>query len=84
MEGLRTGFNSHRLKEDDSYHSLEIKFVKEFNKLLRHDHNLINNIVHSKGNVYLSEEEEMIALSVIQWLGTPVGQSFLRDVNNSK
>lgn len=28
----------------------------------------------------VSERDEMIAATIIQWLGSPVGQSFLRDV----
>ena len=28
-------------------------------------------------NEYLSEREEDICLNIVQWLGTPVGQSFL-------
>ncbi len=28
---------------------------------------------------YLTEREESIVLSTIQWLGSPVGQGFLRD-----
>lgn len=29
----------------------------------------------------VSERDEMIAATIIQWLGSPVGQCFLRDVN---
>ena len=31
---------------------------------------------------WLTDEEEKVALSVIQWLGTPVGQGFLDKVAN--
>jgi len=30
-------------------------------------------------NDWLTEEEENICLNLIQWLGSPVGQSFLRE-----
>ena len=34
----------------------------------------------SRGAV--SERDELVAATVIQWLGSPVGQGFLRDVNS--
>lgn len=33
---------------------------------------------------YLSEREEKIVVSAIQWLGSPVGQNFLRDMGYEK
>ena len=30
-------------------------------------------------NRYLTEDEETICLNIIQWLGSPVGQSFLNE-----
>jgi hypothetical protein len=30
---------------------------------------------------YLTENEERIVLAVIQWLGTPVGQGFISELN---
>jgi len=30
-------------------------------------------------NVYLTDKEEDICLNLIQWLGSPVGQSFLKE-----
>ncbi len=33
---------------------------------------------------YLTEDEEKIVISAIQWLGSPVGQCFLRDMGYEK
>lgn len=30
----------------------------------------------------VSDRDELVAATVIQWLGSPVGQGFLRDVNS--
>ena len=35
-------------------------------------------------NDYLTEREEKVVLSVIQWLGTPVGQGFINQLNNKE
>lgn len=37
---MKTGFNSHRLKENDPYHKKEMDFVKEINKEIEMDKNL--------------------------------------------
>lgn len=79
---LRTGFNTHRLKEGDPYHKKEIDFVKTINQDMSGNSRLLEQIVNSRDDrFYLSEEQEQIVLSVIQWLGTPVGQGFLDRVS---
>jgi len=88
---MKTGYNAHRLKENDPYHAKEVTFVKEFNKEISYNNDYMNQIVYKNrrsNNLlqieydYLTEEEEKIVLSVIQWLGTHVGQSFLERVNS--
>lgn len=37
------------------------------------------NTFQSIPNRYLTEQEEDICLTMIQWLGSPVGECFLRD-----
>ena len=79
-----TGFKDHRLKHDDSYHFKEIAFVEIFNKdYLKEIHGLVfgykNGISYPID--YLTEREEKIVLGIIQWLGTPVGQGFIENVN---
>jgi hypothetical protein len=80
--GNKVGFNSHRLIENDKYYKKECDFVKAINQELKHNHNFLSQIVnHSEHRDYLTENDEKIALSVIQWLGTPVGQNFLHKVS---
>lgn len=78
---LKVGFNTHRLKEDDPYYKKECDFVKAINDEINANPNALNEIVnHAKSSYYLNENEEKVALSVIQWLGTPIGQAFLEKV----
>jgi len=76
------GFNTNRLKRDDDYHKIECAFHDEANKHIGYNSNFLSNIVYH-GNNYLTDHEERIAMSVIQWLGTPVGQCFLRSVDEN-
>jgi len=78
---MLVGFNSHRLHKNDDYHKKEIDFVEAINAELKYDRNILAKIVrHGSHCEYLQEDEEQIVLSVIQWLGTPVGQGFLERV----
>jgi len=78
---LKTGFNSHRLIKDDPYYAKEIAYVEAINNEFKYSHNYLAQIVnHPEHKMYLTEDEEKIALSVIQWLGTPVGQGFIHKV----
>ena len=82
MKNLKTGFNSHRLIETDSYHKKEIDFVKVINKELEYNKKFLCQILDGSGKThYMDEHHEKIVLSVIQWLGTPVGQGFINEVN---
>lgn len=70
-------FKNYRLKEDDNYYSLEVKFVKEFEKQFSKNR-MTDMIVFGQKegasmepNQYLTEREIKIVLSTIQWLGTP-------------
>lgn len=74
-----TGFNEHRLKRDDSYYELECAFHDKMNDNLKYNNNFLSSIVYH-GESYLTEHEEKIVMSVIQWLGTPVGQGFLNSI----
>lgn len=78
---LKAGFNTHRLKENDPYHKKECDFVKAINHEIKYNNNYLAQIVNNPDNKdYLEDNEEKIVLSVIQWLGTPVGQGFLEKV----
>ena len=71
-------FKAHRFENNLQ----EKVFVDEFIKL--HSQNLDPDMIvfgHQSNSMipkdYLSDREENIVLSVIQWLGSPVGQGFL-------
>lgn len=80
-----SGFKEYRLKKDDKYYAKEIKSLEIFNKDYLGDASFIvfgQKEGHSfTPTDYLSEREEKIVLGLIQWLGTPVGQSFIRELN---
>jgi len=78
---MKTGFNDHRLNRNDAYNEKEVAFADAINEELKHNSMFLNQIVNSREIIYLSDHEEKIVLSVIQWLGTPVGQGFLEKVN---
>jgi hypothetical protein len=84
ISNIKVGFNPHRLKENDPYYSLECAYVKKINKELKHNSSFLAQIVnHCEHKGYLEEEQEKIVMSVIQWLGTPVGQNFIK-INNTE
>jgi len=74
------GNNGHRLRLDDPYNTKEIAFVAQINQELGYNSMLLNQIVDHTGKTYLDEEKERLIVSVIQWLGSPVGQGFLAQV----
>lgn len=79
---LKIGFNVHRLQENDDYYKKECDFVKAINEEMKVNPSLLAQIVgNPMKKHWLDEGEDKIVLSVIQWLGTPVGQGFLDKVN---
>lgn len=81
---MKTGFKDYRLIEGDKYYEKEIKAVEIFNRDHLEDADLIV-FGQKEGNAftpndYLTPREEKRVLSVIQWLGTPVGRGFLREI----
>jgi len=75
---LMTGFNSHRLIDDDPYYKKECDFVKTINEDITLNRKSLAQIVNMPNHrAWLEEKDEKIVLSVIQWLGTPVGQDFI-------
>jgi len=79
---LRIGFRSHRLQINDPYFKKEIDFVKAVNDEIKKDPQFLAQLVGKEGHKnYLNENDERVALSIIQWLGTPVGQIFLEKVS---
>lgn len=80
-----SGYKEYRLKKDDKYYAKEIKALEIFNREHLEDTSLII-FGQKEGNSftpndYLSEREEKIVLGLVQWLGTPVGEGFIRQLN---
>lgn len=76
VEIQHVGFNDHRLTTDP-YSKHEVLSAELMDKMIESDGTTIPKIC---GLEYMEESEERIALSVIQWLGTPVGKSFINEV----
>ena len=80
-----SGFKEYRLKKDDRYYAKEIKALEVFNQNhLQHASSIVFGVkegtsFEAKGT--LKGREEKIVLAVIQWLGTPVGQGFIKAFN---
>lgn len=80
-----TGFNDHRLQRGDEYYSQEVKLHDIANEeRWKRQWDLIifgpsNDFFPSSPKEYLSDKEKRIVGGLLQWLGTPVGESFLRD-----
>lgn len=76
-----SGFKDHRLVEGDKYFKKEVKALEIFNTEHPSVYNRSQIVFGTEENgepkEYLTDREERILLSTIQWLGTPVGQSFL-------
>lgn len=75
-----TGYRYQRLvNESDSYHDLERKFAMEFSDQVSMNSAYIEQIIFGNDyrHHYLTNREKKIAASMIQWLGTPVGQGML-------
>lgn len=79
----KVGFNAHRLRnEEGGYFDIEINFVKAINDEIKRNSQCLAQIVGDPDKKYwIDERDEKVALSVIQWLGTPVGQGFLDKVS---
>lgn len=81
MEGTK----KYRFKDNPKEKELHDKFVELFNRdaLSKKTLSAIINGWDSDNqhtpNSYLSEKEETICVNIIQWLGSPIGQCFLRD-----
>ncbi len=63
---------------------LEKKFSNRWAKAQENHSFLLQHVLDSKGTSYpppdVSDRDAVVAATVIQWLGTLVGQDFLREV----
>ena len=80
------GFNNKRTEKNH----LEKMVIDSFNELfLKYNRNGASCIVYGSDcygepKEFLSEKEEKIVVSVIQWLGSDVGHSFCKSIANMK
>ncbi len=72
------GVNSHRYKNNPQ----ELKFAEVWQKLnTRGSSKNLDYILSRDNNLfYVSERDQEVANSIIQWLGSPCGQGFLESV----
>jgi hypothetical protein len=79
-----SGYKEYRLIKDDPYHEKEIKALEVFNKEYLKDTSFIvfgeNPNSGIEPNDYLTERDEKVVLGFVQWLGTPIGQSFIEQI----
>jgi len=77
MENIVT-FNQHRREsnpQEKKFYDAAIDFKKSSSIIF--DQAILGCNGNGKPNQYLTEREEQIVFSTLQWLGSPVGQSFL-------
>ena len=75
------GFKTYRHESNPKEKELHDKFIKEYIDCEKWTCPVDLLIFPScmLPSDYLSDREKQIVISTIQWLGSPVGQSFLRD-----
>ncbi len=84
QEKITKGFNTHRLNPEDNYCRPEIIFQETFQK--RYDRDMydalkdISGIKRAEGeDKHLTDREQRLMLSVVQWMGSPSGQGFIEE-----
>lgn len=77
------GFKTHRHKNNPKEKELHDKFIKEHieNNDSPFDLIIFPSVVNYEWTPsdHLSDREKQIVITTIQWLGSPLGQSFLKD-----
>lgn len=73
------GFRPYRYEENKK----EQLFVKQINQELEYSKSFLKDIsgIENSDEKFLSDREEKIIISIIQWIGSPVGQSFIKKVD---
>lgn len=81
------GFKTYRHESNPVEEALHNKFIKEFNNGIAMEQIALPMKENGFPVEYLTDREKQIMISTIQWLGSPVGQSFLGncgfDMNNN-
>lgn len=74
----KKGYKTYRFKDNPE----ELRFVMEWEERQQYGH-LVDHMLSDGSSLSpppASDEARRVAAVVIQWLGTPVGQGFLRDL----
>lgn len=82
------GYNYKRVENTDPYHDKERKYIKVFDDMIEKRGFNIDYLTgtspDSGPNHYLTRDEQKLVVTVIQWLGTPIGQSFIKEVESNE
>jgi hypothetical protein len=80
-------FMEHRVNNNDSFYDKERTFLDVWNEMngekIPNQNTILGYLLTEEANIWKepTKQEMKIARTIIQWLGTPVGQRFLIDVN---
>lgn len=80
---LQHGLHEYRFRQNPQ----EQRFAEawtEFNKHTRHIDYLLRVGDQTGRPPHCSERDEVVAATIVQWLGSPVGLAFLRDLGFTK
>ena len=77
------GMSQHRFKQNP----LEEKFAKKWEEMNTINHSIGNNLLdymlaedNNRPQGEVKRRDRVVAATVVQWLGSPVGQNFLNEV----
>ena len=84
MDKKREGFKNYRFENNPLEKQLHDNFIKHVERNSDSNKAMSSIVYGSKDRginptTFLSEYEEQIVISTIQWLGSPVGKNFLRE-----
>ena len=82
---MKNSKKEYRFKDNPKEKEFHDKFIKMFGST-NSGHKMLSSIIYGwKNNTqtipfeWLNNQEEFVCINLIQWLGSPVGQSFLAD-----
>ncbi len=69
----------YRLNQNPKEKEFYDKFLAKFERSVQFEQIVLNCDTHGNPPRFLTHEERRLVVSTIQWLGSPVGQSFLME-----